>query len=175
MVKLKENEENAFVNYAPTINREILEYLNKRPFKVVEYENLSYDSTGVLKIQFEDGEPVSRLEALPKFKEITWSPSWFYEDEFELFEEVDEPKTQEPPVEDKDLEEYIIHVSGVEPTEYGGATGYIVGTNSCPQRFTLEAAKEHAKFVLDGATSKVKVNIFRLETTASLVSEIKFV
>ena len=63
---------------------------------------------------------------------------------------------------------------GIEPIEYGGSTGYFIGTNSNPHRFTLQAAKEHAKFVLAEESSKAQVHIFRLETTARVVTQVSF-
>ncbi|WWP52301.1 hypothetical protein [Enterobacter phage ZX14] len=159
--KLEEKNVQDFIELAPNINREIVAYLRGRSFKVVAFED--GDPDGVYAIQFEGEEPISRLRAMPKFTEADWSASWFYKDEWELFTEVD-----------LDEEVYIIHVSGIEPTEYGGASGYMVGTNSWPQRFTLEAAKEHAKFVLAEESSKAQVHIFRLETTAKVITQVSF-
>lgn len=155
--QLEEKNVQEFIELAPNINREIVAYLRGRSFKVTAFED--GDSEGVYAIQFEGEEPISRLRAMPKFTEADWSGPWFYKDEWELFTEVD-----------PDVEEYIVHVSGIEPIEYGGSTGYFVGTNSNPQRFTLQAAKEHAKFVLAEESSKAQVHIFRLETTAKVVN-----
>lgn len=159
--QLEEKNVQDFIELAPTVNREIAAYLRGRRFKVAAFED--GDRDGVYEIQFEGEEPISRLEALPHFHESDWSASWFYKDEWELFTEVD-----------PDEEVYIIHVSGIKPTEYGGATGYVVGTNSWPQRFTLQAAKDHAKFVLAEESANAQVHIFRLETTAKVVTQVNF-
>lgn len=159
--QLEEKNVQDFIEQAPTVNREIVAYLRGRKFEVVSFED--GDPDGVYAIRFKDEDAISRLEALPQFKESDWSGSWFYKDEWGLFTEVD-----------PDVEEYIVHVSGIEPTEYGGSTGYFVGTNSNPQRFTLQAAKDHAKFVLAEESSKAVVSIFRLETTAKVVTQVSF-
>lgn len=155
--KLDANMEDEFIRLAPKINREIARYMANRPFQVIELEQS--DNNGIYVIRFENEEPITRLKALPQFKETDWSSSWFYADEYEMFSEVK--------VTDKDdVEDRIVVVSSPgEVYTVGGAT---------PTRFTLSKAKEHAEFVLKGNVPGTEVNIFRLETTARVVSEIKF-
>lgn len=152
---LEEKNVDEFIRLASKLNRGIVAYLRGRKFEVVSFEE--GDSDGVFEIRFEGGETISRLEALPHFKEEEWSASWFYKDEWELFTEV---KVAD------DVEDRIVVVTSPgEVYTVGGAT---------PTRFTLSKAKEHAEFVLKGNVPGTEVNIFRLETTARVVSEIKF-
>lgn len=152
---LEEKNVDEFIRLAPKVNRPIVGYLSGRKFEVTAFED--DDSDGIFEIRFEDGESISRLEALPEFKESEWSSSWFYSDEWYLFTEV---KVAD------DVEDRIVVVTSPgEVYTVGGAT---------PTRFTLSKAKEHAEFVLKGNVPGTEVNIFRLETTARVVSEIKF-
>ena len=97
--QLEEKNVQDFIEQAPTVNREIVAYLRGRKFEVISFED--DDPDGVYAIRFKDEKAISRLEALPQFKESDWSGPWFYKDEWELFTEVD-----------PDVEEYIVHVSG---------------------------------------------------------------
>ena len=161
--KLPAQNEESFVNESHSINTSILKYINGRKFKIVE---LNEDEDGVLAILLEgDFLPIRRIEALPQYPINNYSEGWFYSTEFMFFDEVEEPGEGEI---------YIVIVSGIEAKEYGGATGYIVGSAGNPTRFTLAKAKEHAEFVLKDNQDGCKVEIFRLETTAQVVSEIKF-
>ena len=162
-----------FISEAPEVNRAIVDYIGDRAFKVAAVNQGSNEIIlGVHAIHFYgDTKSITREEALPRYR--CYGQQWIYEEEFKYFTEYKLPEHAKFH-EAEAKRDYIIHVSGLEPTEYGGGTGYIVGCDSSPQRFTLEEAKEHSLFVLDGAKTSVVVNIFRLETTASIVSEIKF-
>lgn len=167
--RLETDNEAYFIECAPKINREIVAWLAGRSFKVTALDSTDPNDVGVQAIQFADSPlHIQRIEALPHFKESDWASCWFYSEEQTYFTEV---PSLEPKV---DKEEYIIHVSGIEPKEYGGASGYMVGTSSWPQRFTLEAAKTHAELVLNGEGPNTKVHIFRLETIAKVVSQVNF-
>lgn len=167
--RLDADNEACFIECAPKINREIVAWLAGRSFKVTALDSTEPNDVGVQAIQFADSPlHIQRIEALPQFKESEWASCWFYIEEQACFTEVPSPEPKD------DKEEYIIHVSGIEPKEYGGASGYMFGTSSWPRRFTLEEAKEQAELVLKDEGQNAKVHIFRLETIARVVSEVKF-
>lgn len=94
-------DSNSFISYAPTLNKAIVSYLDGRPFQVVEFDE--EDSDGIKGIRFEDSTTtLYRNTALPEFNEREWSNGWFYEDEYEFFDEVDPPKTEESEEKDAD-------------------------------------------------------------------------
>lgn len=155
-----------FTEEAPAINAAIANYLGDKPFMVTEFNS----DTAALSISFDGKKELYRLEEISEFSEHRYGSCWIYGNEYEYFEEVHGYSPEENefscPTEVDDTEDCIIVVTS--PGEV-----YTVGGVS-PTRFTLSKAKNHAEFILDGNVPGTEVNIFRLETTAKVVKEVKF-
>lgn len=152
-----------------TINKSIAPILERGPFTPIEYEYSGGD--GIIALKFADNEIRTRIGELPHLSEDEWSKSFIYQDEYQYFKEVERPILEVVQPEDE-VQDRIVVVEGPDGN-YGESGNYVVGGND-PTTFTLEKAKEHAEFVLKENAEGVTVRIFRLETIASVVSEVKF-
>lgn len=158
-----------FISRAYTINSAIAEYIADKPFMVVAFN--SDADPEVVQISYDGKNGLTRQNALPHFRTENWSDVWFTSEEIQFFEEVPEPGTK-PKALTELPKNLIIVVSGSVASNYGETGDYVVG-GATPTLFDEDKAKEHIKFILEGNNPATKVSVFKLDSTASIVSTIK--
>lgn len=161
---LNKADKEEFISCAPHINKAIAEYIGTKPFEV----QLGSENDVVnIRIQGEI-EFINRLDAIPEFSSSNYGKFWFYynaEEEFKYFSEEGEV------VEEHDC---IVVVNETTENSYEHSDRRTVGIPA-PTMFTKYAAERFAKEFLEKSSDpNASVEIFRLQSTAKVVKEIKF-
>ncbi|UYM28863.1 hypothetical protein [Serratia phage vB_SspM_LC53] len=161
---LNKSDKEDFICCAPGVNKAIAEYIGTKPFEVqLGSEN------DVVKIRIQgEIEFIDRITAIPEFTSSSYGKFWFYydtEEEFKYFTE------DGAVVEEHD---YIIVVNETTESSYEHSDRRIVGIPA-PTMFNKHSAENFAKEFLEKSSDpNASVEIFRLQSTAKVVKEIKF-